>query len=528
MIVASQQPCDEGVIRGKPSSEPCPKFSGRWILAATILASSMVFIDGTVINVALPALQVSLDATVLDVQWVIESYSLLLAALLLVGGSLGDYYGRRRIFLIGVIMFAVASVCCGFASNISQLIIARTLQGLGAALLVPGSLAIISASFPERDRGHAIGTWSAFTAITAAVGPVLGGWLIEHISWRAIFFINLPLAFIVLLISLRYVPESRDEESTGKLDWLGAVLAVLGLGSLVYGLLESSRRGFTQPAVLIALSAGTFFLLFFLFYEARTKNPMLPLTLFRSRDFTGANLLTFFLYSALGGTLFFLPLNLIQVHRYKATAAGAALLPFILIIFVLSRWAGGLVQRYGAKVPLVIGPAIAAIGFALFMLPDAGGNYWNTFFPAIVVLGLGMAISVAPLTTTVMNSVPENRVGIASGINNAISRTGGLLAIAVLGLVMLHAYNRALDQRLARAVLSKDEQRVVEESRTKLAGARLTTEIDPAARARLRNIIDDSFVSAFRSVMLIGAALACISSVSALLLIAGKPRKAPG
>ena len=243
MIVASQQPCDEGVIRGKTFAEPCPKFSGRWILAATILASSMVFIDGTVINVALPALQVSLDATVLDVQWVIESYSLLLAALLLVGGSLGDYYGRRRIFLIGVIMFAVASVWCGCVSNISQLIIARTLQGLGAALLVPGSLAIISASFPERDRGHAIGTWSAFTAITAAVGPVLGGWLIEHISWRAIFFINLPLALLVLMISFRYVPESRDENAVGKLDWLGGAFTVIGLGSTVYGLLESSRRG---------------------------------------------------------------------------------------------------------------------------------------------------------------------------------------------------------------------------------------------------------------------------------------------
>ena len=334
MIVASQQPCDEGVIRGKTSVEPCPNFSGRWILTATILASSMVFIDGTVVNVALPALQVSLDATVLDVQWVIESYSLLLAALLLVGGSLGDYYGRRRIFLIGVIVFAVASVWCGCVSNISQLIIARTLQGLGAALLVPGSLAIISASFPERDRGHAIGTWSAFTAITAAVGPVLGGWLIEHISWRAIFFINLPLALLVLMISSRYVPESRDENAVGKLDWLGGAFTVIGLGSTVYGLLESSRAGFGHPAILIALGSGILFLIIFLFWERRTPNPMLPLHLFRSRDFTGANLLTFFLYSALGGTLFFLPLNLIQVHRYKATAAGAALLPLILIIFV--------------------------------------------------------------------------------------------------------------------------------------------------------------------------------------------------
>jgi EmrB/QacA subfamily drug resistance transporter len=525
MIVVAQQPCDEGVIRGKPSLKPCPKSSGRWIVAATILASSMVFIDGTVINVAVPALQAGLDATVLDVQWVIESYALLLAALLLVGGSLGDQYGRRRVFLIGVVVFAGASAWCGFASNISQLIIARGVQGLGAALLVPGSLAIISASFHERDRGKAIGTWSAFTAITAAVGPVLGGWLIEHISWRAIFFINLPLALLVLMISFRYVPESRDEDAVGKLDWLGGVLAVIGLGSIVYGLLESSRAGFARPAILIALLAGILFLIAFILWERSTPNPMLPLHLFRSHDFSGANLLTFFLYSALSGTLFFLPLNLIQVHGYKATAAGAALLPLILIIFVLSRWAGGLVQRYGAKVPLMIGPAIAAIGFALFMAPGAGGNYWSTFFPAVVVLGFGMAVSVAPLTTTVMNSVPENRVGIASGINNAISRTGGLLAIAVLGLVMLSAYNRALDRRLSGTKLSQNERQVVKESRSKLAGESEAA-IEPGPRARLRNIINDSFVFAFRRVMLIGAALACASSVSALLVIGGKAKAA--
>jgi EmrB/QacA subfamily drug resistance transporter len=525
MIVVAKQPCDEGVIRGTPLLKPCTKSSGRWILAATILASSMVFIDGTVINVALSALQASLNATVIDVQWVIESYSLLLASLLLVGGSLGDYYGRRRIFLIGVIVFTGASVWCGFAPNIRHLIVARALQGFGAALLVPGSLALISASFHERDRGQAIGTWSAFTAITAAVGPVLGGWLIEHSSWRAIFFINLPLAFVVLIISLRYVPESRDKKAIGKLDWLGGIFTVISLGSIVYGLLESSRAGFKHPAVLTALATGLIFVIAFLAWEWRTPNPMLPLNLFRSSDFSGANLLTFFLYSALGGTLFFLPLNLIQVHKYNATAAGAALLPLILIIFMLSRWAGGLVQRNGPKIPLVIGPAIAAIGFALFAVPGAGGNYWNTFFPAVVVLGFGMAVSVAPLTTTVMNSVPENRVGIASGINNAVSRTGGLIAIAVLGLVMLSAYNRALDRRVSRTDLSQIEQRALEESRSKLAGATLTTQIDPEARVRVTTMINDSFVSAFRKVMLIGAALALSSSVSALLLISGKTKK---
>src|SRR5437660_6513590 len=472
-----RSPCDEVVIQSRTAIAPCAKSSGPWILAATILASSMAFIDGTVVNVALPALQASLSATVVDVQWVVEAYSLTLSAFLLMGGALGDRYGRRRIFVVGVALFSFASAWCGVSATICQLVLARAIQGIGAALLVPGSLAIISASFRDEDRGRAIGTWSGFTAITAAIGPVIGGWLIEHISWRMVFFINLPLAIVVLFISFYRLPESRDEKDKQRLDWLGALIATIGLGSLVYGLIESSRLGFGHAAVLTALIAGIFLLLAFLFVEARARSPMLPLALFRSPDFTGANLLTLLLYSALGGALFFLPLNLIQVQGYTATAAGGALLPFILIVFFLSRWSGGLVERYGGRLPLVVGPIIAAVGFALFVVPGVGAHYWSKFFPAVAVLGLGMAVSVAPLTTVVMNSVPGNRVGVASGINNAISRVAGLLAIAVFGILMLDLFNHSLDSRLSQLRLPASVQISLANQRINLAAIKIPEEL---------------------------------------------------
>ena len=513
---AIQEPCAEASVRSRRAVLPCRKSAQPWVLVATILGSSMAFIDGTVVNVALPALQSALNATVTDVQWVIEAYSFLLSALLLVGGSLGDRYGRRRVFIIGVVIFAAASAWCGFAPGIRPLIIARAAQGFGAALLVPGSLAIISSSFREEDRGRAIGTWSGFSAITAAIGPVLGGWLIEQLSWRAVFFINLPLAIVVVVICYWHVPESSGNEK-GRLDWLGAIVIALGLGALVWGLIESARLGFAHPAIVATLVAGLILIVTFVFLERRRPHPMVPLELFRSRTFTGANLLTLLLYSALGGTLFFLPLNLIQVQHYSPTAAGAALLPFILIMFLLSRWAGGLVQKYGAKIPLIVGPAVAAIGFASFILPGVDGSYWKTFFLPMIVLGTGMAISVAPLTTTVMNSVAETRAGVASGINNAVSRVAGLLAIAVFGIIMLQAFNHALDTNLSG--LPSPIRQSLDQQRTKLAATDLPQNIAPATRVQLRGAIDRSFVVGFQAVMFTGALLATGGAICSWWLI---------
>lgn len=484
----------------------------------------MAFIDGTVVNVALPALQTNLSATAVDVQWVIEAYSLLLSTLLLVGGSLGDHYGRRKIFLIGTGVFALASAACGFAMNVHQLIVARAIQGVGAALLVPGSLAIISNSFPDGERGRAIGTWSGFSAMTAGLGPLLGGWLIDKVSWRAAFFINVPIAVAVILISLRNIGESADEKKV-KVDWVGAVLAALALGTLVYGLLESSRLGFGNRIVAVGLIAAVILLVAFLVVEARISNPMLPLSLFRSSTFAGTNLLTFLLYAALGGTLFFLPMNLIQIQHYPATAAGAALLPFILLMFLLSRWSGGLVARFGARLPLIVGPLVAACGYALFIRSGIGGSYWTDFFPAITALGLGMTIVVAPLTTTVMSSVSPARAGVASGVNNAVARTAGLVAIAVFGIIMLGTFKTRLDQHLKQSDVPKRVVDSIQVESNKLAAIKIPSDESEDVQGVLRQAVDASFVSGFRAVMITGALLAVASSLTAVFLI--KTRAAP-
>jgi EmrB/QacA subfamily drug resistance transporter len=525
MATFVKSPCDEGVIRSAPEATPCAPRVGVWVLVATILASSMAFIDGSVVNVALPVIQRDLNATTSDVQWIVETYALFLAALILVGGSLGDHFGRRRIFAMGIAVFTLASIWDGLSPTVLSLILARAVQGIGAALLVPGSLAIISASFSDEQRGRAIGTWSGFSSLTTVVGPVLGGVLVQYASWRWVFFLNVPLAAVVLGVLFWRVPESRDPEASGGLDWWGTLLVTLGLGALVYGLIEAGSLGFGTPLVLGALAIGVVALLAFLLVEARRSAPMVPLTLFRSHTFSGANLLTLLLYGALSGVTFFLPFDLIQVQGYAPTLAGAAFVPFILLMFLLSRWAGGLVHRYGAKLPLVIGPVITAVGFALFALPgitSGPGSYWTTFFPAVLVMGLGMTVTAAPLTTAVMGAVEQRHAGIASGINNAVSRTAGLLAIAVFGIVALAVFTSSLQSHLATLHLSPGVQQLIEVQRTRLAGITIPTNVSGEVQTALKRAIDESFVNAFRLVSLLGAALALLSALSAWLLIAGK------
>jgi EmrB/QacA subfamily drug resistance transporter len=518
VINTGRMPCDEGAILSGDCQDRAAR-AGVWVLAATVLGSSMEFIDGTVVNVALPAIQRGLGATGAQAQWVVEAYALFLSALLLVGGALGDRFGLRRVFVSGVALFAAASVWCGVASGIGQLITARALQGVGGALLVPNSLALVSAHFPPEKRGRAIGTWSGFASMMTAVGPVLGGWLVEHGSWRWVFFVNAPLAVVTVWVVLSRVPADRPKAKQPRgLDWAGALLAVGGLSGVTYALIES-----TQGGRFVGLTAvvGVALLVAFLRYESRCSAPMLPLDLFTNRSFLGANLLTFFLYAAFGGTLFYLPLNLIQVQGYTPTHAGAAIIPLVLLMFLLSRWSGGLLDRYGARGPLIVGPLIQAAGYVAMARPGTGGSYWTTYFPAIVLLGLGMAISVAPLTTVVMSSVKEWQTGAASGVNNAVSQVAALLALAVFAPIFFHAFAPSLTKRLDRAGVAAEVAQSVEAQRNKLAAIETN---DAQARAA----VDGAFVMGFRVVTLLASALAVAASVSAAATISGREKSTSG
>jgi EmrB/QacA subfamily drug resistance transporter len=524
MPLIGRTPGEDSAILSGAAGSPCSASAQRWTLVSAIIGSSMAFVDGTVVNVALPALQRALNADAFQAQWVVESYALFLASLLLAAGALGDHLGRKKIFMIGVALFTAASGACALSGSIGQLIAARAVQGIGAALLVPGSLALISSAYPQAKRGQAIGTWSAFSGITAAIGPVLGGYLVDHYTWVWAFLINLPIGVVLLVICGAKVPESRGADSGGPIDGWGAALATLALAGLVFALIEAPKRGWSSAMVLGAALAGSLALVLFVVVETQVRSPMLPLALFKNSNFTGANVLTMLLYAALGGGLFFLPLNLIQVQGFSASAAGAALLPFIAILFLLSSWAGHLVDRFGPRLPLMVGPVIAALGFLLLAGPGAQAGPWWRFMPAVCVLGLGMAITVAPLTTTVMNSLGSELAGLASGINNAASRTAALLAIAVFGLVMSWAFDATMSERLAQMRLPADLAASLQAQAHKLAGIVLPEGLDAAMALQLKRAIGESFVAGFRWVMFLCTALALLGALGAALLISGKAR----
>ena len=402
------------------------------MIAAAVLGAGIVFIDGTVVNVALPAIGRSFHSGLATLQWTVTAYTLTLASFILVGGSIGDRYGRRRSFVVGVAWFALASLACGLAPNPTVLILARALQGVGAALLTPESLAILQATFDQRDRAQAIGIWSGLAGVATAVGPFVGGYLIQAVSWRLIFLINLPLVVAVVWIALRHVPETRDPTVAGRLDVPGAGLATVGLGALIYGLIEGTAAGWSSGRVVAALATAVGAALVFVAVERRTAHPMLPLDIFRARQFSGANLATFAVYGALGGALFLIPIQLQQVLGYSPFEAGTALLPVTLIMLALSPQAGKLSQRIGPRLPMSLGPIVAGGGLAALSRVQAGTSYTSAFLPAIVVFALGLALTVSPLTATVLGAAPVEHAGLASAVNNAVARAAGLIAVAVL------------------------------------------------------------------------------------------------
>jgi EmrB/QacA subfamily drug resistance transporter len=405
--------------------------AARWILFATVLGSGIAFLDMTVVNVALPTIGAELGASVADLQWILNGYTLTLASLILIGGSLGDRFGRRRIFVVGVIWFAVASLLCALAPTTETLVAARALQGIGGALLTPGSLAILQATFAPNDRGRAVGAWSGLTGIAAAVGPLVGGWLVGAGSWRLIFLINVPFAAAVVAVAIRHIPETRDPTSVGRIDGAGAALTVAGLAGVTWALIEAGERGVNGPALAMG-AAGLASLAGFVAIERRSRHPMLPLDIFQSRQFTAANLVTFVVYGGFGITFFLLIISLQELLGYSPMSAGLATLPITALMFALSARAGLLADRIGPRLPMTVGPLGIAFGLLLLSRVHEGATYFGTVLPGVVVFGLGLTLTVAPLTATVLAAAPAQHAGVASGINNAIARAAGLIAIAVI------------------------------------------------------------------------------------------------
>jgi EmrB/QacA subfamily drug resistance transporter len=489
----------------------------RAVLIVTIAGSAMAFIDSSAVNVALPVMQRGLHASAADLQWIVEGYALFLSALILTGGALGDRFGQRTMFVIGITLFALASIACGFAPTSGLLIAARCIQGVGAAIFVPGSLALISENFSGAERGKAIGTWSGFSAITTAFGPVLGGWLAQTFTWRAVFFINIPLAIVVLIVSLAAVPKSKPSAGR-RVDVGGALLATLGLGAITFSLIESQQHIDHTRDIWLGIIGAVTLIFFFVFERRWARVPMMQPALFASKPFVGANIYTLLLYAALGGSLYFVPFDLINVQHYQPVAAGASLLPFVAIMSTASRWSGGLVDRIGSRIPLLIGASIAAIAFLLYARMNADGGYWLTVFPAAVALGIAGAFFVAPLTTTVMSSVDNTDAGAASGINNAAARVAGLIAVAALGFALAVVFDAHLASEVRSGAVPSQTQTVIAQQRdTILSGAIDVRNVPLQDRAPLEAAVQRAYASGFSFAMICGAGLCVIAALFSAL-----------
>lgn len=499
----------------------------RMTLVATILASTVVFLDATVVNVALPAMERDLGMGLAGQQWVVEAYLLALVALMLVGGSLGDHFGRRRIFTLGLVGFGVTSILCALAPNTEVLIAFRALQGLAGALLVPGSLAILTSTFTGEARGRAIGTWTAWSGISTIAGPAAGGLLTQSLSWRFVFWINVPLIVVTLFLTARYVAESRDPDAVEGFDVPGVVLSALGLGGPVFALIEQPTYGWSDPLVFVPLLAGILCFAAFIWREATARAPMLPLSLFRVRNFAVANASTLMTYAGLIGTTFFLTLYLQQVGGYSPLAAGFASVPVSLLMFFLSPRFGEFTAGVGPRLPMSVGPIVGGAGLLLLVRTGVHPDYWTEVLPALVLFGLGLSATVAPLTTTVLNAVDEHNAGIASGTNNAIARVAGLLAIAVMGAALSSQFDSSVSDRVATANLSSQARHVISSAKSRpLAGGDEADKLSGSERATVGAAIEDSSRDAFHLAALLGASLMFAGGIISAIWIQN-PRRRP-
>lgn len=495
---------------------------GRWLMASTILASSMAFIDGTALNVVLPSLQKSLNASGAELFWILNAYLLMLASLIIIGGSLGDKLGRKKIFIIGIVIFIIGSAACGLSPGVTILIICRGFQGLGGALMIPGSLSIISSSFAAKERGKAIGTWSAITTMVTVGGPILGGALADAGLWRYIFFINVPIGIASVLILIFKVKESRDESSGRAIDFPGAIFSLAGLALLTFGFLRIPDVGFKNPQAYLSLTGGIAAIIIFLLIEKRSKHAMMPLDLFANKTFSGANLLSFFLYAGLGAGILFLNLDMVQAQGYSQFEAGLTLLPFTILMIFVTRFAGSLADKHGPRLLLIIGPAVAGLGLLwLSFIHQTNGpaDYFKSFFPGILLFGLGMSFTVSPLTAAVMGALPDHYSGTASGINNATTRIAGVFANAILGALAILFFLSFLNGKINTLQLNGNEKNLVVAQVKNLGNAKAPSSMQAPMKANIDKMYKEGFIAAYSKVMLICATLAFLGALMSFLFI---------